>query len=195
MQRGRVTARCSSPVRCLPRLPGEPRLLPVNGSYGRRGLPCACTAVSQCETHQVVRTHTELTRASAISIGTDRTPSWEWVVLHAPFGAPSPAGEWWADGGARVRTSDGCGFSFYMYSGHARTMAPSPDAIPPTARSLVGRSPASGALPERATDELLQALRPAGATFQGQSTICKVHTASSTAAEAKLVMVFTVGIT
>ena len=169
--RGRVAARRSSPVRCLPRRPGEPRLLPVNGSHGRRGSPCACAVVSQRETHQLVRTHTELTRASAGSIILHCMSSWEWVVLHAPFGARRPAGDGWADGGEQVRTSDGCGFSFDIYRGHPRTMAPSCDAIPPTAGSLAGRSPASGALPESSCNQPLQAFRPAAESSHRSLTI------------------------
>ena len=89
----------------------------------RVGSLCARAVISQRETHQLVRTHTELTRASAISIGPVHTPSWMMVILHAPFGAPWPAVGWWTDGGERVRTSDGCEFSFDI--GHSAPVAPS----------------------------------------------------------------------
>ena len=80
-------------------------------------------------------------------------------VLHAPFGAPRPAVSGWADGGERVRTSDGCGISLYTYRGHPHTMAPSRDAIPTTAVSRVGRSRASGALPPKRLRRLREASR------------------------------------
>ena len=92
-------------------------------------------------------------------------------VLHAPFGARRPAGDGWADGGERVCTSDGCGFSFGIYRGHPRTMAPSRDAIPPTAGSLAGSSPASGALPASSCNQPLQAFRPAAESSHRSLTI------------------------